>query len=45
MILDNYDLAIQVWETTSKVDEILPKKELDIEELVKRSVDIERQVK
>jgi len=45
LILDNYDLAIQVWETTSKVDEILPKKELDIEELVKRSVDIERQVK
>lgn len=44
-IVSSPEIKQVIWETTWKVDEIIPKKELDIQETVKRTIDIERQIK
>ena len=44
-VVESSSVKQVILETTSRVDEIVPKKEVNIDELAKKSVDIERQVK
>ncbi|MDD3145485.1 MAG: hypothetical protein PHV23_05230 [Candidatus Gracilibacteria bacterium] len=44
-VVESSSVKQVIGETTSRVDEIVPKKELDVGEIAKKSVDIERQVK
>lgn len=44
-IVSSPEVKQVIWETSWKVDEIVPKKELDIQETVKRTINIERQIK
>lgn len=44
-VVESPEIKNVVWETRWKVDEIVPKKEMDFEELSRRNIDIERQVK
>ncbi len=44
-VVESFNAKKIIWEVNDQVNEILPKQEIDIDVLVKRRVDIERQVK
>ncbi len=44
-VVENPEIKDVIWTTRWKVDEIVPKKELDLDDNLKRSIDIERQIK
>lgn len=44
-VVESSSVKKVIWETTSRVDEIVPKQEINVEDLAKRRFDIERQVR